>query len=91
MEEFTSEYVEHQRRWLLARQEAMRETIIRGGNEVSAEQKSAMSLIEIALARIAIDQYGLCPPCGIPIEMERLNNCPEVLLCEACEIEAKRR
>ena len=45
-------------------------------------------LIEIALSKIAENEYGLCDRCGDNISSQRLNIAPEAELCLNCQEKA---
>ncbi len=40
--------------------------------------------LRATLTRMDEGTYGYCAKCGAPIELERLEACPETLLCAAC-------
>lgn len=80
----TAEYVEQQRLLLLARLESKRKIMAEGGEQSLAHSSIDISRISFALRRINEKQYGLCVPCGVTIELERLQFSPETPFCAAC-------
>ena len=91
MDYLSSEYIEQQRQWLLARRESIRELSINHPIDTSMDARGRQAQIDIALKRIAERQYGLCMPCGLIIERQLLDSCPEQILCSSCMKEAADR
>lgn len=81
---FTAEYLEHQRKWLLARRESKRKIIVEGGERSLFHSPKDIVRIDYALRRIDEGQYGICAKCGAPIAIERLNFMPETPVCVSC-------
>ena len=81
---FTGEFLEHQRKWLLARRESKLKIMAEGGVRAQVHSPSDIVRIDYALRRIADGQYGLCVQCGTPIELQRLKFMPETPLCASC-------
>lgn len=50
------------------------------------QAQQSISLIEIALSKIAENEYGFCDRCGDDISPQRLNIAPEAALCLNCLI-----
>ncbi len=44
-----------------------------------------LKLIDLALQRLEIRQYGICQECGEPISLKRLLAIPWATLCIACQ------
>lgn len=80
---FTSEYIEYQRKWLIARFESKREIINNGGIRALLHSPKDLVRIKFALTRIKEEQYGICP-CGSFIETGRLDIIPETPFCIRC-------
>ncbi len=91
MDVFTDDYIENQRKWLLARRESKKEIMKKGGERALYHSPSDIVDIDMAIRRIDNGQYGLCPPCGLPIEKERLDFVPETLMCISCQTDSEKR
>jgi len=48
------------------------------------QTQQSIRLIEIALAKIETNEYGICSRCGDDISSQRLSIAPEVALCFNC-------
>ncbi len=55
-------------------------------NALSLEHslESKLKDVNLALEKIAAQNYGLCEKCGKEIEEDRLSVCPEAKLCMKC-------
>ncbi len=49
------------------------------------QAQQSIRLIEIALSKIAENEYGFCDHCGDDISPQRLNIAPEAALCLNCQ------
>lgn len=49
-------------------------------------QEGKIGAIRLALLRIDQQQYGLCIPCGGLIEFEILDENPESVVCQMCQM-----
>jgi len=88
--DFSAEFVEKQRLWLLARRASKLKILVEGGERALLHSPRDVVRIDFALRRIKEGQYGLCVPCGVPIEAERLKFMPETPFCAACAKERVR-
>lgn len=91
MIEFSDDYIEGQRLWLLARRESKKNILEQGGERALLHSPSDIKQIDFALKRIADGQYGICLLCGHIIERERLDFKPEILLCIECQNDSELR
>lgn len=82
-----SKYLAEQRKRLKARLERVKETYSNACSQSTNDTKRQITLIDLALKRIEEGTYGLCMPCGCPIEEEALEVEPETLMCNACKRE----
>lgn len=86
-----SKYLAHQREWLKARLERIRDTESNAGGQSASDVRRQIAGIHIALRRIEEGTYGLCMPCGCPIEEGILEIEPEAVICRACKATTKWR
>jgi len=57
---------------------------------LSDRERAKIKEIDDALARLAIDSYGICESCGLEIGEERLDALPFTRLCRDCQQDRER-
>ena len=88
---FTPEFVENQRRRLIALDESIRCIMNKDSSRTLVQLQKDVSRVRFAVKRIDEGQYGLCVHCGVPIELDRLDSTPETPFCAECQVDVNAR